>query len=87
MSKVYEVNQYCRIIIDDGCYLVQHLKVDGSWKSSPWIPPEAHAVLVTLPPPPGPLYDINRDGPLPPMNAQELSAFMASLIGEGKHKG
>lgn len=83
-----------RIIEDDGCYMVlipdsasgsNYENWNGkTWKPTPWIFPEAHDILKKLSRPRGALYDIKRDGPLPPMNEEELGTFVEKLVEERK---
>jgi hypothetical protein len=81
-----QLNEHSRIILDDGCYVVQNQDEDGSWGNSPWIHPEAFKALCVLPVPHGALYDCDRDGPLTFNTTKEAHDFAMSLIGEGKHQ-
>ena len=64
-----------RIVEDDGCYIIllppvpleyQRGPEEAEWKVATWITPEMWNALVNLPRPPGGLYEVARDGPMPP---------------------
>lgn len=57
----WEEHQPVRIINGGNTHIVLN-RIGDEWKASPWIFPEAWAVLKELPAPPGALFDASRDG-------------------------